>query len=179
MISLVEHFADVVTKVETVVLAQLQAAMPKITGVHYSYGHIQEIVNSMQRLTESPTQMYDKFPRIMLVEDIPMSMDGAIYNSATLHILIVMATQKDYVSEQRQTIIFNPIINPIYDAMMSAITKDKYFNVYNPDTDMPHAYYDRKFWGKAGIYGNVANIFNDYLDAKEIIGLKLKISKQC
>jgi len=58
---------------------------------------------------------------------------------------------------------------------MEEINKEKRFQTYGV-SKIPHQKWDRLYWGRNGLFGNQANVFNDFLDVIEIKSLKLKIN---
>ena len=118
------------------------------------------------------------FPAVCLFHDFPEVM--GYERSLTLQLVIITDTSKHYTTAERYTNTFDPILTPLYELFLKQLAKSDYVD---SDSDsvlyFEHTRWDRPYWGKDGIYGAVADIFNDFIDAIEIENLKLKILKTC
>jgi len=146
--------------------------------INYMYGHYLEIISRLQQMTSSPdvADRSSKFPLIALFQDFPEERDrsAGVYASVSLNMIIAMDTLPEYISSQRYGITFKPILYPIYTEFLNQIANPKRKNVFIEDCELiSHTKIDRVFFGKEGMYGGSANMFNDYLDCIEIKNLRL------
>jgi hypothetical protein len=156
----------------------LTAVHEDVRTIEYLYGHPAEIVGTLREWSDSPEKRMEMFPLVALFEDIPVEIGKGPRDRATLHLVICMSTRQDWRSSDRQAQVFEPVLYPIYDALLEEIARrQSYFYVMDRQKDMPHMKLDRKFWGKEGLYGGIANPFNDFVDAIEIRGFELQLHR--
>lgn len=154
--------------------AQLKLVDKFIEGVHFEHGHPIEIVETLSQKDKAGIEFsFKKYPLVCLFQDFVEDVSNNYIVSANLHIVICNSTKSDYKAKERYENNFKPIIYPIYDELFNQFQKNGDIIGYFPE----HKKIDRLFWGKESIYGNKANIFEDYLDAVEIINLKLNLNK--
>ena len=145
----------------------------------YDYGHRREIA---QRLTEKDSAdapfKYQKYPLIALRLDTEEDhSDGVIrYN---LNLAIIASTEVTYSAGQRYEKVFKPVLYPIYEQFLKALGDSGLFWWDANRDEPPHTKVDRLFWGTAGAEGNESKIFNDNLDAIEILNLRINQSIKC
>lgn len=178
-----------IQRIASVVDMQFQARiMPNLTdevkgcmtGVHFLWGHPLEIVETLQGYTAHDTLKYEKFPLIALYTDIPVDKQGAgDYDVAVLRIIIANSTERNLTSPERENINFLPILYPIYQLFLHELNLSNVFSMVDDTQDLQHRVTERYYWGKQGLYGNVGNVFNDFVDAIEIENLRLKINISC
>lgn len=165
------------------VIGEIVEKVNETIPCYYLYGHPQEIVNTLSEWTKDETKKFSKFPLICLFQDFEESKgENAMINSkVSLNIVICTATEPGYKSEDRYTNTFKTILYPIYNLFMDRLAYSGM--ILNADPALiSHTKIDRVFWGKAGLYGNTSNMFNDYIDAIELQNLELEILnnfKQC
>lgn len=174
---IVDIFEDIVKKVSTKLLPQLQA-IPKstITGVHYLYGHYNEIQRRLIEKGNSNTEQYNRYPLIALFQDFSIKKGSnqlGFYGEANLQFMILYHTKQDSYSETRMENVFKPILYPIYFEFLNQIKKTGKFHLYS-DKGIDHEQIDRPNWGRIGSYGNDGYILGDVLDGIEIKNLILK-----
>lgn len=170
---LVAVMADVVAKTSEAVLPFLPAG---ITGVRYDYGHWLELQENINELDNSPkiAAKKSKYPVIMLLEDVPINRTGdGYYGTATFTMLIATNTQPQWKSAERQVKTFDPILDPIYQELLNQIMIAPYFVVSGVTPE--HTVTDRKYMGRIELYGNNGNKLIDFIDAKELTGLRLTL----
>ncbi len=81
---IVRIFSDIVTAVSGKILAKIQAAellqrqvsqpdatVSNITGINYQFGHLKEIIATMQEWEKDPASVSKKYPLIGLFLDFP------------------------------------------------------------------------------------------------------------
>lgn len=175
------HYGTVTTitdgNVFTVTFTDLTDASVGIPEVvlNYHHGHGLEIVNTFIEITKSTSKL-EQFPAICLLQDITEKVTVNGYErEADLNIIILTDSKQTYKAADRYTNTFEPILYNLYDLFMERLEHSNYVSPEDP----PHDKTDRLAWGKSGLYGNTANIFNDFIDAIEIDNLKIKTFKTC
>ena len=139
----------------------------------FDHGHPLEIVNRVKEYQESDTLKFEAFPRICLFHDFEEK--KTFQNNVTCTLVIVTDTSKDYTAAERYTYTFDPILTPLYNLFLATLLEAD--NIETTEGNwFKHTKIDRLYWGKNGLYGNSANIFNDYIDAIEINNLELIIN---
>ena len=144
------------------------------TKPYYEYGHPLEIIDTLTEKTNDKL-VFDKYPLICLFLDATETIDERIIKrEITLDLVICAQSEKKWKALERTVETFEPILYPIYESLMKHIKNDGVFSIVGSYDKI-----DRYSWGKNGLYGNTANLFNDYIDAIEIKNLKLEILKNC
>jgi hypothetical protein len=144
---------------------------------YYMFGHRLEISNLLLNKDISRSTKYKKYPLVALRMDFEEKFDKGIY-SVSLNIALIASTKPDYTAEQRYEHVFRPTLYQMYDNFMTALHDSDFF--YYPDAMYPkHTKIDRPFWGTPTLEKNEKYIFNDPLDAIEIINLELKFNGNC
>ena len=140
----------------------------------YMHGHPLEIINTLSKKDKHDVQKYNKYPLIALFQDFTETVgeDQTIRSSAELNLVIVMNTSQDYTAENRYDNTFRTVLYPLYDLLIKHIEQSGWFKDVDPGL-VSHDKIDRLYWGRSGLYGNEANVFNDYIDAIEIQNLQL------
>lgn len=143
----------------------------------YESGHPLEIVNTLAEKTRSKDFDTKKYPMIALFQDFTEQErdDGYEYTISELTIIICTETDPKFTSIQRYAATIVPVLYPIYELLKKYVNSSKLLDTAIRDKDKT----DRLYWGKEGIYGSEANIFNDYIDAIEIKLLNIKKIKTC
>lgn len=140
---------------------------------YYMYGHPLEIINTLAAKENNGAYKFKKYPLIALFQDFEeeKGADQSINSSVSLNIVICVNSTIDFNSAERYTNSFKTVLYPLYNLLLDKISDSNYVNVTR--NAIPHIKIDRVFWGKAGLYGGEANIFNDIIDAIEIQNLQL------
>ena len=142
------------------------------TGVKFQHGEGVEVFNTIQTMADINAEM---FPLIYLEQDIQETKDGKDRTSkASLNVFIITPTRKEYDAESRKEEIFKPILTPIYEQFISALTKTREIERGKGQTYPPHKKTDSMFWGK-----NNKLIANGFLDVLEIRDLELTFVYNC
>jgi hypothetical protein len=178
-IYIVNLMRSIVSKVSANLTAQLQTVNPKFTGVHYLHGHPLEIVETLAQMDSSKTLVFDKYPMVALFQDFkePTGAGPGLYGTVKLNLVIACDTERNYTADERYCKTFEPILYPIYGELVRQIWKSGYFMLYSTVL-IKSDKIDRVYWGKQGLYGSDANIFNDNLDAIELNNLTLTVYNQ-
>lgn len=138
----------------------------------YMFGHRLEISKRLTEKDKDKVYKKQKYPLIALRMDIQESVSKGVW-SYTLNLAIINYTDKKWNAEERMENIFKPVLYPIYERLMRELQFSGLF-FWPGNQDYPeHTKIDRPFWGTENQEGNVKNIFNDPIDAIEILGLKL------
>jgi hypothetical protein len=121
---------------------------------------------------------YQRYPLVALRLDIPeVKHDGVI--DYTLNIAILAFTDKQYTDEQRYEHVFKPVLYPLYQLFLDKL-RDSGLFMWDGWRDFPdHTKVDRPFYGTAGATLNQENVFDDPLDAIEILDLKISQTIKC
>ncbi len=146
---------------------------------YYMYGHPLDVIGQLQMKDKNDNFKYKKYPVIILLQDYDETYgDSQVVKSEVtgLNVIIATNTSPDYISSERYTNNFKPTLQPLYELFVEHLVSSKQFLEIAPGA-VPHTKTDRLYWGRSGLYGNDANIFNDYIDAIEITDLNLKLSK--
>lgn len=183
-IPITEAFADVVSRANAASIASIIEANEEANGgntiesLHYMYGHLLEIQQTLIEFNQN-CDWFKKYPLAWLVEDITQTRgrEGE-YDTIPVRLILIMATEKEYKSYQRDAKVFKPVLRPMYEAILQAIVDSPYFD--NSDIDsLRHTYTERKFWGRETFGGNEGNNLTDYVDAIDIQNLELIINTNC
>jgi hypothetical protein len=144
----------------------------------YMYGHRLEIANRLTLKDKDSVFKYQKYPLIALRLPVMEDVSDGVWHF-TLNIAILTFTQKNYNSEQRYQNVFKPVLYPLYKRFLSEIRNSGLF-MWPQDQEYPeHEKVDRLYWGTEYSEGHEKNIFNDPIDAIEIMGLKLNQVVKC
>lgn len=146
---------------------------------YYMYGHRLEIANRLKAKDGLVDQKNAKYPLIALRLDTEQEI-GEGFPKQNLNLIIATLTKKGYNAEQRYANVFKPILEPLYLQFMRALRESGLF-IWPGLQDLPvHTRVDRPYWGTPDPEANVANLFDDPIDAIEIIGLKINsLDKTC
>lgn len=154
-------------------IGDVVAKMRTLGGVdtpYYQYGHIAEISDILKNMEGDPVNRDRKFPLVILRLDNPGEVDGDVVRW-NLNIAIVTFTDSGYRAPERLENVFKPVLFPLYDLLMEALTLSPHFSW---DGEYPkHTKIDRYYWGSTSGFRNVKQIFDDPTDAIELINLKL------
>ena len=169
-VRIVDLIGKAVQKTSAKLLTQLQTVDPMITGVHYDYGHYTDIRERLGQ--KAKTAKTARFPLVILFEDYrvvkrTLGLEGI----ADAKIIIVHRSSKDYTRQQREDLVFKPILVPIYHELLHQLKISGDFMQYGP---FQHNQIDRPHWGDPGLYGNDGYLLNEVLDGIEISDLRLQ-----
>lgn len=139
---------------------------------YYLYGHRLDLNNRLILKSKDLNRKSQKYPLIALrlpVEQI-VALDD--FEEVSLNIAILGFTDKNYKSEDRYENVIKPILYPLYERFLAALSQSSYISGLGTP---PHRRIDRLFWGTPEKEGNVKYIFDDPLDAIELVDLKIKV----
>jgi len=164
---MVDVWRAIVARTSTRVLPELVLVNPKITAVHYDYGHYPDVREKLKQGIKNPTAMTEKYPLIVLFEDFKMDKRKiGVQGVANMIVMILYTSKKEYTRQQREDLVFKPIIQPIYEALLKEIKISGAFKFYG--SEAPHTEIDRPHWGDPELYKNQGYLFGDCLDGKEL-----------
>lgn len=140
----------------------------------YLYGHRLEIVNLIKQQQSDPTLQLTRFPLIALKLDTPAGTVNGNMINYNLNIAIITSTEKGYTAKERLENVFKPVLYPLYDEFFKQLKRCGHFTwpaigLFRP----PHTKIDRFFYGTLSEEKNVKNLFDDPIDAVELIDLKI------
>ena len=141
---------------------------------YYIHGHKLEISNRLLKKDSDKVFKYQKYPLIALKEDIVYDVENDV-ERYRLNIAILAPTVKTYKSEERDEFDVKPILNPLYDLFLDKLKESGlfFYNGQRPE----HTTAIRKYYGMSD--GANSYIFNDPLDAIELIDLRLNKRIKC
>lgn len=146
---------------------------------YYMYGHRQEIIDRITAKNNDPVKKNQRYPLVALKMDIAETVRG---NVRDFRLNIVIATLSDIKStaDQRMTNTFKPILYPLYESFLKQFNNAGLF-FWEGDLGYPsHIKLDRPYWGTEAKEGNLKNIFNDPVDAIELVDLRFSMrEKNC
>lgn len=156
--------------------ARLMQVDEYITGIHYIYGHYNEIRQKLiERSQGSESFKFRRYPLVALFLDIPNN-KGRVGTGGkvTLQMIILYHTTAERYVEDRMELVFKPILYPIYNELLLQIRDSGYFLVYDVDS-ISHTAIERPHWGDPGLYGNSGYLFGECLDGIELKNLELTL----
>jgi len=172
------EFAPIVQAVSNKLLHQLKAYDDFITGVHYLFGHPLEIINTLKGYSQGGDKRFDKYPLVAFFLDTTEDKSGipGIYAEYSIHMAIIRScNDPTQTADERDQQNFIPVLTPIYMELINQIGyRGDIFQIDNIES-IPHRKTNRYYWGRSGLWGNEANIFDDWVDCIEIQNLKLKV----
>jgi hypothetical protein len=166
-VRLVKVWEDIVARTSARVLAQLQAVNPLITAVHYKYGHYTDIKQELSAGMKNPFKNTEKYPLIVLFEDFRVDKrTPGMQGIANMIVMILFTSKAEFTRQQREDLVFIPIIQPIYEALLVEMKISGAFKYYG--SQPPHTETDRPHWGDPSLYKNNGYLLGDCLDGKEL-----------
>lgn len=148
----------------------------------YLYGHRQEIANRLLAKDKDRSTKDKKYPAIFLKLDTEEEIKNG-FQFYNLNLVIVQFTKANYNAEERYANVLKPVLYPLYEMFLKKLGDSGLF-VWEapPDGDAkfpPHTKIDRPYYGTPSEETNVKRIFNDPLDAVEIVNLKIQSQINC
>lgn len=146
---------------------------------YYMYGHRLEIANRLILKDKDKDEKNRKYPLVALRLDIAERVMGDMIHYK-LNLAILAFTKMNYNAEQRYEFVFEPILKPLYEKFLTALRTTHIFTWPAQYRDPLHTKIDRLYYGVSELERNVKHIFNDPLDAIEIVDLEIsKRKKNC
>src|SRR6478735_8734066 len=87
------EFESIVAAVSAKLTPQLQEVDPKITGVHYQYGHPLEIIKTIGQFDQGKLSQFKKYPLVAFFLDstIQRGRETGIFGEQTVNMAIIRA----------------------------------------------------------------------------------------
>lgn len=148
-------------------------AANQLLAPFYMYGHRLEISNRLKDKTKDSVYKYQKYPLVALRLDIPEPYNAEEVTELNLNIALLCFTQKGWNAEERMTNIFKPVLYPMYYRFLDELRKSGLF-FWQGSRVPQHTKIDRPYWGTESAESNTKHLFDDPLDAIEIVDLKIK-----
>jgi hypothetical protein len=118
----------------------------------------------------------EQFPALILVQEFEEGVDvKAGTREANLRVLILTDSKKEYVAAERYTYTIKPILYPLEELFLKCLGRSVEVGGYGVD----YTRIDHVRWGAEAGDGTASNVFNDFIDAVELLNLKVKILKIC
>jgi hypothetical protein len=142
-------------------------------SLHFDHGHVMEIAGKLLGKQKS----LDKYPLVILVEDIEHDMFGGMIHLNLRLFIVNLNPIITMDSPERWEKIVEPRLMPIYDELMKQFAANGFSWDKNrtPGVTPPHKMTVRPKFGVwlRELKGTYKNILNDPLDAIEINDLKI------
>lgn len=146
---------------------------------YYMYGHRLEISNRLILKDKDKEQKNKKYPLVGLRMDVSEFCEGDMIHYK-MNLAILTFTLHNYNAEQRYTNVFKPILQPLYERFLVALRTTHIFTWPAEYRNPKHIKIDRPFFGIPESERNVKHVFNDPVDAIEILNLEIsKRIKNC
>ena len=139
----------------------------------FKYSTPTEFVNEMKKLDDSQRYPFF-FVNSMLVDYDLQSKNDRIINVG--EIVIATKTDKEWSSEARDAKSFKPILIPFLERFIERMKFNSKISILKEGKVKLHYFY-----GKQGIYGYDGDVFNDSVDAIQLLNFQFRLSnkKQC
>lgn len=150
-------------------------------NVTYLWGDWSYIADTLTRWNASEYTAGLKYPCICLYspyEERRTMQGGREQSEATLELLIMVNTLKDYTNEERDAVSFENVLRPIYRAFISSLMDDPRI-VRNYSGVPAHTYTENYRYGRLGVLMADNRPFADFLDVIEIRNLSLTFKESC
>jgi len=164
----------IVYDIETVVELMRLAGDEK---PYYEFGHRLEIANTLTE-KEGTQYKYRRYPLVALRLDLMEELDEGM-QKVNLNIAFITFTDENYKARQRYEKVLVPVLYPMVENFFTKCKKSGIFTWEGHQKYPPCKVVDRPYWGIADTEGNVRNIFQDPIDAIELMDLKLNKRPKC
>lgn len=149
--------------------------------VSYLYGDWPYIADTLTRWNADASAALQKYPIVCLYspyEERRQLVGGRMQSEATLELLLLVNTEKNYLNEDRDALSFAQVLRPIYWCFMGQIMKDA--RIVKNYTGIPaHTYTENYRYGRLGVRAADDRPFADFIDAIEIKNLVLTFKETC
>ncbi len=160
--------SDFVFRVETFGNDVTAGGVWKSLAPYSDYG-TRKTINAKMLQRNGGEFAYQKYPLIALRLPVPVQVVGGLCTFRA-NILIATFTRKQHTPQQRLEETFKPILYPLTSLFFQMLRKSGDFAGFAPDYER----IDRMFYGtESGEEFNIANVFEDPLDAIELRNLEL------
>jgi len=162
-------YPNIATVIENVVKACRESGSEV---PYFEYGHDVEIVDTLLEKDQNDDWKLKKYPAIFLFMPVTENRNE-FETECEINIVFVTDTKPEWKAKQRDQYVFAPTLIPLYDLFMDNLKKSSELYI---DTEQPHNFIKHYYWGSSQTGANVAN---DYADAIEVKGLKIKLYPTC
>lgn len=173
-----DYIGECVAKVNTLLLATMQAYQPAIVGINYQFGFYKEVVATLTQMTQAANG--SKYPLVWLVLPVKEKHGTEIGINETDPIRIIIAHWSNPTDKAATRLAgnFKRLLIPIYVELLHQIDVSRRFLSKSADL-IPHTKTNYPYWGGDNPT-EASNPFNDVVDIVDIQGLELKINlKNC
>lgn len=146
--------------------------------VYFEAGHYADVTKRLQLKGDAIEETTrEKYPLVWLVMDFEEKFGNPdIYcELPNAQIIIANNTQMHYTQAERDALIFEPILYPIYSELLYQLKESSLFSI---SPLYAHSKTDRPYWGGQESGNSERNLFNDMIDAIQVRGLNIKVLKQ-
>lgn len=146
---------------------------------YYHYGHLDEIARQLTLRDENQTLKFKKYPLIALFMDIEEEKSDNPLIESVINPTLIIANRTNgmYTTAERETNVFIPILEPIYELLLDEMANSTALATTIKDV-IPHNKTNRYYWGSSTAEGNTEVYFNDYIDAIELNFSELMVYRQ-
>lgn len=170
---LTDVFSGIVTKAAGNLTAML-ASISASAGLHFYYGYLTELNDTLAQKDKTSTGSVTKYPFIWLEQPFTViNSSDNYYSTATMKLFIVMESSASYKAAQRMELVYKPVLYPVYTELMNQINKSSAFIIPGGITRIQHSKTDYYFFSDAS---GKRSVFNDVVDCICISGLKLNVN---
>ena len=162
-------FPNIATVIENVVKACRDSGSDV---PYFEYGHDVEIVNTLMEKDRNDIWKLKKYPAIFLFMPVTESRNE-FESECEVNLVFVTDTKPEWKAKDRDQYVFEPVLIPLYNSFMANLKKSSELYISQADT---HEFTKHYYWGSSQTGANVAN---DYADAIEVKGLKIKLYPTC
>lgn len=138
---------------------------------YYDYGHPISILSKLTTKDGGKYKKWQKYPLIMLLQDIQESHSNDLNfgYSFPASIVLLATTDKNYTEQERYENVFKSVLYPLYESLVHEVKYYQFFDFETESNGIPtYNKWDRVNWGTNTLFGNTATILNDYLDGIEM-----------
>lgn len=138
---------------------------------HYAGTHY-EISQVITSIAQSPNGSRVKFPAFLDFLPVEQRVSG-LTTTLVYNLAIVASTNSKWLSDQREKLVFETVLRPIYDAFMRQIAHSGWFTY--PAGEPVHSKFECYTTGEYS--GAILRSYTEYVDAIEIRGLQLPLKR--
>jgi hypothetical protein len=149
----------------------------KIEQINFQHGHKIELIETLYQMDKSPTERFNKYPLVWLVQDLTeeIGKETGVYAEVSLSIIIAHHTEHSHKIGTRMEKVFKPVLYPIYYQLLEYLSRSARV-IEGNDEMIRHRKIDRSYWGRNAVGGNDKLKLEDYVDAIELENISLKIN---
>lgn len=140
-----------------------------VIAPYYFNGRKREVVNAV---ASKAKYNKDRFPMIALNGDFQYTRRGTLIDYK-LNLLIATSTKESYTTDDREDTNYIPILYPLYESFLYCFANIGLFQWDSTEDARvpPHQPINRYFYGAADKDANIKNMFDEPVDAIELVDL--------